>query len=195
MSRCQWVQKILPDEFIPAEMRGQKWKRNRGWSSIRLFASIFYKYSLCCCPHHNIKCWLKAFVKWGMGSSSSGGEGETDADAAKVAPWGSAAHCRRQALARAPCWWRWRAGAGLAVGEVDVVVDGGGDGGDSSTSLMDDLPLFDEMVKVVLSPTSSNSSNKWRIFWNIVFIFCPDIWTKENQLTHPSSSTVQSKPI
>ena len=121
-------------------MRGQKWKRNRGRSSIRLFALIFNMYSLCCCPHHNIKCWLKAFVKWGMGSSSSGGEGETDADAAKVAPWGSAAHCRRQALARAPCWWRWRAGAGLAVGEVDVVVDGGGDGGDSSTSLMDDLP-------------------------------------------------------
>ena len=48
----------------------------------------------------------------------------------------------------------------MAAGEVDVVVDGGGDGGDSSTSLMDDLPLFDEMVKVVLSPTSSNSSNK-----------------------------------
>ena len=163
MSQCQWVQKILPDEFIPAEMRGQKWKRNRGWSSIRLFASIFYKYSLCCCPHHNIKCWLKAFVKWGMGSRSSGGEGETDADAAKVAPWGSAAHCRRRALARAPWWWRWRAGAGLAVGEVDVVVDGGGDGGDSSTSLMDDLPPFDEMVKVVLSLPSYNSSNKWRI--------------------------------
>ena len=191
VSQCQWVQKILPDEFIPAEMRGQKWKRNRGWSSIRLFASIFYKYSLCCCPHHNIKCWLKAFVKWGMGSSSSGGEGETDADAAKVAPWWSAAHCRRRALARAPRWWRWRAGAGSAAGEVDVVVDGGGDGGDSSTSLMDDLPPFDEMVKVVLSLPSYNSSNKWRILWNSAFIFCPDIWTKENQL----SSQVPIRPL
>ena len=48
----------------------------------------------------------------------------------------------------------------MAVGEVDVVVDGGGDGGDSSTSLMDDLPPFDEMVKVVLSLPSYNSSNK-----------------------------------
>ena len=49
---------------------------------------------------------------------------------------------------------------GSAAGEVDVVVDGGGDGGDSSTSLMDDLPPFNEMVKVVLSLPSYNSSNK-----------------------------------
>ena len=48
----------------------------------------------------------------------------------------------------------------MAVGEVDVVVDGGGDGEDSSTSLMDDLPPFDKMVKVVLSLPSYNSSNK-----------------------------------
>ena len=68
MSQCQWVQKILPDEFIPAEMRGQNWKRNRGRSSIRLFALIFSKSSLCCCPP--IKRWSKAFVKWGMSIGS-----------------------------------------------------------------------------------------------------------------------------
>ena len=97
----------------------------------------------------------------------------------------------RWLLAGAPRWWRWRAGAGSAAGEVDVVVDGGGDGGDSSTSLMDDLPPFDEMVKVVLSLPSYNSSNKWRILWNTAFIFCPVIWTKENQL----SSQVPIRPL
>ena len=47
----------------------------------------------------------------------------------------------------------------MDAGEVDVVVDGGGDGRDSH-KLDGRLAPFDEMVKVVLSPPSSNSSNK-----------------------------------
>ena len=46
---------------------------------------------------------------------------------------------------------------------------------DSSTSLMDELPFLDEMVKVAHSPASSNSSKILKILWNSAFIFSPDI--------------------
>ena len=66
------------------------------------------------------------------------------ADAARVVPWWSAARCLRRALAAAQ---RWPPGAGAGAEEVGgVVVEGEGEDGDSSWSLMVDLPSLDRIV-------------------------------------------------
>ena len=100
-----------------------------------------------------------------------------DADAAKVVPWWSAARCLRRALAAAPRWRRRRPpAAGAEAAEVGgVVVEEEGEGGDSSWSLMVDLPSLDRIVKETVSPATSSSSNKLKIFWNSGFISNPDI--------------------
>ena len=58
----------------------------------------------------------------------------------------------------------------------------GGDGdGDSSWSLMVDLPPRDENIRVALLPASTSSSYKLKIFWTSALIFSPDIWRKWKQ--------------
>ena len=61
---------------------------------------------------------------------------------------------------------------GKVVGREAVV---GKDDGDSSRSLIDEVPPFDEIVKVAHSPASSSSSNNLKILMNLAFILSPDI--------------------
>ena len=66
--------------------------------------------------------------------------------------------------------------AGVDAAEVGgVVVEEESEGGDSSWSLMVDLPSLDRIVKETVSPATSSSSNKLKIFWNSGFISNPDI--------------------
>ena len=58
---------------------------------------------------------------------------------------------------------------------VGVVPVEGEDGEDSSRSLIDEMPPFDEIVKVADSPASSSSSNNLKILLNSAFILSPDI--------------------
>ena len=76
--------------------------------------------------------------------------GEADAGTARREAWWSAARCLRRALAAASRGRRRLAGAGGKV--VGVVPVEGEDGGDSSRSLMVEMPPFDEIVKVADSP-------------------------------------------
>ena len=103
------------------------------------------------------------------------------------AGWWSAARCLRRALAAAKRWQRRLPGAGGKV--VGVVPVEGEDGGDSSRSLMVEMPPFDEIVKVADSPASSSSSNNLKILLNSAFILSPDIWTmKLNRSSQDRSS-------
>ena len=55
--------------------------------------------------------------------------------------------------------------AGVDAAEVGgVVVEEEGEGGDSSWSLMVDLPSLDRIVKETVSPATSSSSHKLKIF-------------------------------
>ena len=93
-----------------------------------------------------------------------------------MVPWWSAARCLRRAFAAEPRWRRRLPGAGGKVVDVGVPVVGDGGEGDSSRSLMDDMPFLDKMVvKVAHAPASSSSSKMLRIFWTSAFIFGPDI--------------------
>ena len=94
-----------------------------------------------------------------MASPEEGGE--ADDGATKREAWCSAARCLHRALAAAPRWRRRLPGAGGKV--VEVVPVEGEDGEDSSRSLIDEMPPFDEMVKVADSPASSSSSNILKI--------------------------------
>ena len=82
--------------------------------------------------------------------------------------------CPCRALAAAPRRRRRLPGARGKDGGVVVEVVGRV-GGDSSISLMVEIPFLDEMVKVADSTASSNSSNSRRTFLNSGFISCPDI--------------------
>ena len=126
---------------------------------------------------------------WGPAGAlaSPGAGGETSA---RVVPWWSAARCRRWALARAPRWRQRRAGASQAVGrgEVGVVVEEGEDG-DSNWSLVIDLPPLDRIVRETVSPATSSSSNRLKIFRSSGFIFSPDIWTWKEAAGAPKSTS------
>ena len=77
--------------------------------------------------------------------------------------------CRMGHLHSPVCLQQRRRGRGI----IPVIGNDGGEG-DSSSSLMDEVPFLDEIVKVA----SSSSSKSLKIIWNSAVIFIPDIWTK-----------------
>ena len=87
--------------------------------------------------------------------------------------------CRMGHLHSPVCLQQRRRGRGI----IPVVGNDGGEG-DSSSSLMDEVPFLDEIVKVA----SSSSSKSLKIIWNSAVIFIPDIWTKSSNRSSQNTS-------
>ena len=87
--------------------------------------------------------------------------------------------CRMGHLHSPVCLQQRRRGRGI----IPVVGNDGGEG-DSSSSLMDEVPFLDEIVKVA----SSSSSKSLKIIWSSAVIFIPDIWTKSSNRSSQNTS-------